>query len=75
MVQKQSFSGNEDENSHTYLNEFEQTCACLHINGMSEETLRWKLFLSLWRGKLKSSINEPPQVSKGIRKPSALAFV
>jgi hypothetical protein len=49
MVQKQSFSSNEDENPHTHLNEFEQTCACLHIKGMSNETLRWKLFfLSLW---------------------------
>jgi hypothetical protein len=44
MVQKQSFSGNEDENPHTHLNEFKQTCACLHIKGMSNETLRWKLF-------------------------------
>jgi hypothetical protein len=40
MVQKQSFLGNEDENPHTYLNEFEQTCACLHIKIMSNETLR-----------------------------------
>jgi hypothetical protein len=29
------------------LREFEQTCACLRIEGMSDETLRWKLFLSL----------------------------
>jgi hypothetical protein len=42
MVQKQSFSGNEDENPHTHLNEFEQTCVCLHIKGMFNETLRWK---------------------------------
>jgi hypothetical protein len=40
MVQKQSFLGNEDENPHTHLNEFERTCACLHIKGMSNETLR-----------------------------------
>jgi hypothetical protein len=44
MVQKQSFSSNEDENPHTHLNKFEQTCACLHIKGMSNETLRWKVF-------------------------------
>jgi hypothetical protein len=44
MAQKQSFLGNEDENPHTHLNKFEQTCACLHIKGMSNETLRWKLF-------------------------------
>jgi hypothetical protein len=44
MVKSQSFSGKEDENPHIHLNEFEQTCACLHIVGMSDETLRWKLF-------------------------------
>jgi hypothetical protein len=40
MAQNQSFSGKEDENPHTHLNEFKQTCACLHIKGMSDETLR-----------------------------------
>jgi hypothetical protein len=40
MVKSQSFSGKEDENPHILLNEFEQTCACLHIAGMSDETLR-----------------------------------
>jgi hypothetical protein len=40
MVQNRSFSSKEDENPHTHLNEFEQTYACLHIKGMSNETLR-----------------------------------
>ena len=32
--------------THTlHLQEFEQTYACLHIAGMSDETLIWKLFL------------------------------
>jgi hypothetical protein len=53
MVQKQSFLGEEDENPHTHLNEFEQTCACIHIKGMSDETLRWKLFLFCLKGKAK----------------------
>jgi hypothetical protein len=53
MVQKQSFSGEEDENRHTHLNEFEHTCACLHIKGMSDETLRWKLFPFSLKGKAK----------------------
>jgi hypothetical protein len=44
MVQKQSFLGEDDENLYSHLNEFEQTCACLRIVGMSDETLRWKLF-------------------------------
>jgi hypothetical protein len=51
MVQNQTFSGKEDENPHTHLNEFEQTCACLHIKGMSDETLRWKLFPFSLEGK------------------------
>ena len=34
MVWDQSFSDEDDENTHSHLNEFEQTCACLHIVGM-----------------------------------------
>jgi hypothetical protein len=45
--QDQSFLGEDDENSYSHLIEFEQTCACLRIAGMSDETLRWKLFPSL----------------------------
>jgi hypothetical protein len=44
MVQNQSFSGKVDENPYLHLQEFEQTCDYLHIEGMSDETLRWKLF-------------------------------
>jgi hypothetical protein len=44
MVQDKPFSGKVDENSYAHLCEFEQTCAYLHIEGMSDETLRWKLF-------------------------------
>ena len=40
MVQDQSFSGEDDENPYSHLNEFEQTCTCLHIAGMSDKTLR-----------------------------------
>jgi hypothetical protein len=45
IIWEQFFSGEGDENSYSHLREFEQTCACLHIAGMSDETLRWKLFL------------------------------
>ena len=45
FVLEQSFSGEGDENPYTHLREFEQTCACLHIMGMSHETLKWRLFL------------------------------
>jgi hypothetical protein len=53
MVQNQSFLGKEDENPHTHINKFKQTCACLHIKGMSDETIRWKLFLFSLEGKAK----------------------
>ena len=53
MVQDQPFSGEDDENPYSHLNEFEQTCACLRIEGMSDETLRWKLFPFSLTGKAK----------------------
>ena len=39
--------------THTHLREFEQTCACLRIAGMSDETLIWKLFLFSFMGRAK----------------------
>ena len=39
MVQDQPFLGEDDENPYSQLNEFEQTCACLRIAGMSDGTL------------------------------------
>jgi hypothetical protein len=44
IIWEQSFLGKGDENPYSRLQEFEQTCACLHIAGMYDETLRWKLF-------------------------------
>jgi hypothetical protein len=44
LVQDQPFSSKVDENPYSHLCEFEQTCACLHIVGMPNETIRWKLF-------------------------------
>ena len=44
-VQEQSFSREKDDNPYAHLREFEQVCSCLHILGMSHETLKWKLFL------------------------------
>ena len=44
LIQEQSFSGEGDENPYSHLQEFEQACACLCIVGMSDETLRRKLF-------------------------------
>jgi hypothetical protein len=45
MIREQPFSGEGNENPYSHPREFEQTCACLHIAGMSDETLRWKLFV------------------------------
>jgi hypothetical protein len=39
MVQDKPFSGEVDVNPYSHLHEFEQTYACLHIEGMSDETL------------------------------------
>ena len=57
MVQDQSFSGEDDENPYFHLNKFEQTCACLRIEGRSDETLRWKLFPFSLTGKAKHLFN------------------
>jgi hypothetical protein len=45
MVQAQSFSRLKDENPYTHLWEFEHLCSCLVIAGITQETLKWKLFL------------------------------
>jgi hypothetical protein len=44
ILQDQPFSGDVSENPYSHLCDFEQICACRHIEGMSDETLRWKLF-------------------------------
>ena len=53
MVRDQSFSSEDDENPYFHLNEFEKTYACLRIAGMSDETLRWKLFPYSLKGRAK----------------------
>ena len=44
LIQDKSFSGEGNKNTYSHLQEFEQICACLRIAGMSDKTLRWKLF-------------------------------
>jgi hypothetical protein len=39
LIQDQSFSGEGDKNPYSHLWEFAQTCACLRIAGMFDETL------------------------------------
>ena len=58
LIRDQSFSGEGNENPCSHLQEFEQTCACLHITGMSDETLRWKLFMFSLTGRAKHWFNQ-----------------
>jgi hypothetical protein len=51
MVQSLSFSGGVDENRYLHIRDFEQTCDCLCIEGMSDQALRWKLFPFSLKGK------------------------
>jgi len=44
MVWAQPFSGLENENLCNHLLEFEEICSILSISGMTQETLKWKLF-------------------------------
>ena len=44
MVQDQSFSGQERENPYHHLREFELLCSCLTIPGVTQSTIKWKLF-------------------------------
>jgi hypothetical protein len=44
MVQAQPFSGHDNENPCHHLHEFEDMCSCLSISGMTQETLKLKLF-------------------------------
>ena len=53
LIRDKSFSGEGNENPYSHLQEFEQTCASLHIAGMSDKTLRWKLFLFSLIGRAK----------------------
>jgi hypothetical protein len=51
MVQSLSFSGEDDENPYLHVRDFEQTCDCLRIEGISNQNLCWKLFPFSLKGK------------------------
>ena len=51
FLQKQPFSGEGEENPYTHLREFYRVYDLLRIEGMSDETLKWKLFLFSLTGK------------------------
>ena len=65
MIREQSFSGEGDENTYSHLREFEQSCACLHIIGMSDEILRWKLFPFSLTGRAKQWYSQTVGSMKG----------
>jgi hypothetical protein len=44
MILAQSFFGREDECPYAHLQVFEENCSLLIIPGMTQHTLRWKLF-------------------------------
>ena len=44
MVREQSFSGRISENPYHHLREFEQLCSFILVEGMTQNTLKWKLF-------------------------------
>jgi len=51
FLQKHPFSGKGEENPYTHLEEFGRICDLLRIEGMSDDTLKWKLFLFSLTGK------------------------
>src|SRR6185312_16590441 len=44
LVRKPSFSGLESENPYHHLSDFEYVCSLFAIAGMTQDTLKWKLF-------------------------------
>ena len=54
LIWDKSSSGEGGENPYSHLREFEQIYACLCIAGMSDKTLRWKLFPFSLMGKDKT---------------------
>jgi len=57
LVQSLSFLGEGDENCYLHIREFKQTCDCLRIKGISDETLCWKLFPFSLEGKARQWYN------------------
>jgi hypothetical protein len=52
-VREKSFSGLADEDPYTHLKEFEQLCSTQNIPGMTQETIKWKLFPFSLKGRAK----------------------
>jgi hypothetical protein len=65
MVQTNTFSGIEDEDPYHHLQQFEQTCDYLRIEGMSDETICWKLFPFTLKGKACQWYDRTKEKKKG----------
>jgi hypothetical protein len=65
MVQTNTFLGIEDEDPYHHLQQFEQTCDYLHIEGMLDETIRWKLFPFTLKGKARQWYDRTKEKMKG----------
>jgi len=48
-----------------HIREFEQTCDCLRIEGISDKTLRWKLFPFSLRGAARKWYSQKVSQQKG----------
>jgi hypothetical protein len=53
MFRALPFLGHVNENPCNHLLDFKEMCSCLSISGMTQETLRWKLFPFSLTGKAK----------------------
>ena len=65
MIQNLSFSGKEDENPYLHIRDFEQTCDCLRIEGISEKTLRCKFFPFSLRGEARQWYSQKVSQQRG----------
>jgi hypothetical protein len=44
LVRETSFAGTKEESLYIHLRGFEQICSIIVIEGMTQQTLKWKLF-------------------------------
>jgi hypothetical protein len=65
IIQNLSFSGKEDENPYLHVRDFEHTCDCLRIEGISDKTLRWKLFPFSLMGKTRRWYSQKVSQQRG----------
>ena len=65
MVRAQPFLMLDRENPYHHLHEFEEMCSCLSIFGMTQRTLKWKLFPFSLTGKMKQCYTQAIESTNG----------